>query len=328
MLSVTQATELIEQTLYPLVLSEYEQVPAVGQSLCEVLPWDPMFTYGERIDSVTDFGEPDEIPFGTEPPDRSAVSGWKVWSKTRKIAHKVTVEIELFEALRASGRLPDYLTGRFSGQGSRFAQKIEKHIFGYIEQGVLTAGNRAYFDQSFPGEDPTYTLVGYDGVPFFDTAHVLKLSSSTPSNHTASAALSHATIETGLILAEKTSALDERGQQIYNPMDTLLVPTALGFTARRILGSELQAGTAQNDVNALRGRLNVVESPRLVDTDSWFLFRLNTGKRSLRMRLSGPPRLKVYGIDKTNQVAIELVQYFSLTHQDWRGAAAFNIAAS
>jgi hypothetical protein len=326
-MDISQATELVEQTLYPLVLPEYESVPAVGRMLCEVLPGDDALMYGERIDSVTDFGMPDEIGFGVEPPDRSAVSGWKVWSKTRKLAHKVTLDVELFDAMAASGRMASFLTEKFAGQGSRFAEAVEAKIFGYIEKGALTAGDRNYFDQSFPGEDPTYTLVGYDGVPLYDTAHPLKLSSTTPSNHTASSALTHANLETALILIEKTSAIDERGQQISNMMDTLLVPTNLSFTARRILGSELQSGVAQNDTNVLRNRLQVLESPRIADTDAWFLFRLNSGRKALRMRDWGPPRVVVYDDFRLNKRVIELRKYYSLTHQDWRGTAAFNIAA-
>ena len=86
-MDVTQAQELVERTLYPLLVPEYQAAPMVGMSLCEVVPWDPALTYGERLDSVTDFGEPEEVPFGTELPERSAVSGHKVYAKTRKIGH-------------------------------------------------------------------------------------------------------------------------------------------------------------------------------------------------------------------------------------------------
>lgn len=327
-LSPDAASALVEATLYPILQRDYESVPEVGRAMCEVLPWDPRFTYGERLDSITDFGEPDEVPFGTELPERAAVNGWKVYSKTRKIGHKVTIERELFDQLAATGRLGETLEQRFAGQGARFADKIEKHVARYLERGVFTAGDRALYDNSFPGEADPYPLVGYDGVPLFDTDHPLKLSSTTPSNHTVTAVLNATTLDAGRLLMESTSAVDERGERITNRADTLLVPPALETTAIKLVESELQPGSANNDVNANRGRFRVVAWNRLTDSDGWYLARLNSGARSLRMRDSGMPMVNTYYDEKIHSWVIQAFKYYSLTHQDWRGLAAFNKAAS
>jgi hypothetical protein len=211
MFSITLATEVIERTLYDLLIPEYTSVTQVAPQICETLPWDNSLMYGERIDSVTDFGEPSQVAFGQRLPSRSFVSGHKVWSATRKIGHEVVLDRELFAADLANGRLPGRIEGLFRGQGVRFANYTEKWLAGYMEAGALTAGSPTYFDQSFPGESPTHTAFIYDGQPLFDTTHVLKIGSATPSNHTVSAVLGATTLEAGLLLAESTSAVDERG---------------------------------------------------------------------------------------------------------------------
>ena len=329
-MDITQAIELVDRTLYPLMIPEYQQEPAVGRSLCEVLPWDDALTYGERMDAVTDFGEPDEVPFGVELPDRSFGSGYQVWARTRKIGHKVTIARELFVAEAANGRLAGRIEGLFRGQGARFVQQQEKHIAGYVQKGTLTAGSAKYFDQTFAGEAPTNTLVNYDGVPLFDTAHPLKHSGTTPSNHTVTAALSQSTLEAALTLMETTSALDERGEPVVNHMDTLIVPSGgLEFTAQVLLEPALKPGPAYNDLNTPVGRLTPVAWRYLTDdADAWYLFRLNSGKRTLRLRDSGEPRVRTYEDPKTGSIIIEAYKYYSLTSQDWRGAFAANKAAS
>lgn len=330
MQSITQATELIERTLYDLLTPEYTSVPQVAPQICEMLPLDPALMYGERIDSVTDFGEPSQVPFGQRLPERSFVSGYKVWSKMRKIGHEVTLDRELLVAEAANGRLQGRIEGLFRGQGVRFANYTEKWAAGYLEAGVLTAGSDAYFNQTFPGESPTYTLFNYDGQPLFDTAHVLKIGSATPSNHTASAPLSATTLEAGLLLAESTSAVDERGAPIDNTMDAIMVPKALESTANQIVNTVGgYPGSANHGVNPLGGgRLRVIVNRYLTDADSWYLLRLNSGRRMLRMRDSGEPRVEIVEDPLNHQVVIQAYKYFSLTAQDWRGGFAHNIAAA
>jgi len=285
---------------------------------------------GEKIQSVTDFGEPDEIPYGSEAPDRQSASGWPVYVKGRKYAHKLTMSREEMAAIEANGRLPQSVESYFLGVGASFARKKDQHIANMIQDGTLTAGNVDLFDGSFAGEADPYPAVGYDGLPFFDTAHSLKLSSTTPANHTVSAALAESTLQAALTLAESTSAVDERGRPIGNPMDTLLIPVGLEWTARLLLESALKVGSGNNDKNLLQGRLNLVvwrELSKAASTSSWWLAR-TSGRRALRVRDSGEPRLRVWAEERTNSVCIEAYSYFSAQVQDWRGMFAFNKAAA
>src|SRR3546814_17627752 len=43
------------------------------------------------------------------------------------------------------------------------------------------------------------------------------------------------------------------------------------FTAEKILGTEYEVGTGNNTINPVRGKMQLVTSPYLTDTDSWFI---------------------------------------------------------
>ena len=330
-MDVTQATPIIEQKLYELLIPEFESEPAVCPQICDVLPWDDRFMYGELIQSLTDVGEPDVVGFGHELPDRSFGEGWTVYAKTRKVGHKISFPIELLRAADASQRVGDLIEDNFVGAGRRFVQQQEKFCAGLIEAGALTAGSSTYFDNVFPGDGASGpTLYIYDGLPFFDTAHALKHSSSTPSNHTAAAVLGQTTLEAALTLMERTSAVDERGEPIVNRMDTMLVPAgALEFTARVLLGSAQRVGSGNNDMNSVQGRLNLIPWRFLSgDADAWYLWRTTPGQRPIRMRDSMIPTVQVIEDLVHGLVVVQAFKYFSCVVRDWRGAGAFNIAAA
>lgn len=319
---------MVEASLYPLVIDEYQEVMPQYPDLCEVLPWDARFMLGEKSQSVIGVGEPDEVAFGQEAPDRQFLDSWAVYARSRKYAHKLSITVEEMDAINSIGRLPASIEDFFVGQGRAFRRKKEKLIANILQKGTLTAGNAEYFNGTFSNETDPYPLYIYDGQPFFDTAHNLKASSTTPANHTVSAALSEATLQAALTLMERTSAVDERGSAIENPMDTLLVPTGLEWTARVLLESALKAGSANNDKNLLQGRLALKVNRYLTDdADAWWLLRTQ-GRRAIRVRDSGEPRLRVFMHEPTNRVVMELASYFSATVQDWRGAFNANKAAS
>lgn len=68
-------------------------------------------------------------------------------------------------------------------------------------------------------------------------------------------------------------AKDSRGLRIGLSGRTLVVPPQLEFEARRVLDSDLQSGTANNDINAVKGMFpgGVVVWDYLTDEDAWFV---------------------------------------------------------
>ena len=122
------------------------------------------------------------------------------------------------------------------------------------------------------GFSSSYLMNGGDGVALFSNAHPSQAGNLT--NVPASpASLSEAALEQMVI--DVQAFKDNRGQLIMTKPDKLIVPTALQFTAARILDSVLQSNTANNNINALRdlGMLpgGVVVNPYLSSASNWFV---------------------------------------------------------
>lgn len=115
------------------------------------------------------------------------------------------------------------------------------------------------------------TTAGYnggDGVVLLSTAH--PSTAGNWSNKLATAAdLSEAALED--IVIQIGQATNDRGLNIALRPKKLIVPVNLMFDAKRILKSELQSGTANNDVNALKGMFDFTVNHYLTDTDAWFI---------------------------------------------------------
>lgn len=116
------------------------------------------------------------------------------------------------------------------------------------------------------------SYLGGDGVALCSTAHPEV--GGNQSNYIATAAdLSEASLED--LLIQIMQATTARGLKISLIGQKLVVPPALVFEATRILKSQLQSGTANNDVNALKamGLLpgGVVVNHYLSDSDAWFV---------------------------------------------------------
>lgn len=120
------------------------------------------------------------------------------------------------------------------------------------------------------GFNSSYT--GGDGKELLATDHPSE--SGNQSNELATAAdLSEASLED--ILIQIKNAVNARGLNISLTGQCLMVAPDNEFEANRILYSTLQAGTANNDVNAMRhmGMLpkGIICNPYFTDADAWFV---------------------------------------------------------
>ncbi|MFA6244575.1 MAG: Mu-like prophage major head subunit gpT family protein [Candidatus Hydrogenedentales bacterium] len=90
------------------------------------------------------------------------------------------------------------------------------------------------------------------------------------SNELATAAdFSEAALED--IVIQIGQAKNDRGLNIALRGMKLIVPVNLQFDAKRVLKSGLQSGTANNDINAVRGMFDFSINHYLTDTDAWFV---------------------------------------------------------
>jgi hypothetical protein len=114
----------------------------------------------------------------------------------------------------------------------------------------------------------TSGYTGGDGVVLLSTAHTS--TAGNWSNKLATAAdLSEASLEDMVI--QISQATNDRGLNIALRPTKLIVPVNLQFEAKRILKSELQSNSAENNINALKGMFDYTVNHYLTDTDQWFL---------------------------------------------------------
>lgn len=114
----------------------------------------------------------------------------------------------------------------------------------------------------------TSTYTGSDGKELVATDHPTM--GGTQSNELATPAdLSEASLED--VLTMIGTAKNSRGLPIkLRPMKLVISPSEM-FNADRLLNSVGQSGTANNDINAVRGKVSVVVNHYLTDADAWFV---------------------------------------------------------
>ena len=71
--------------------------------------------------------------------------------------------------------------------------------------------------------------------------------------------------------------------------DTLLVPPALEYDARRILNAVLIPGSANNDPNVIQGALKIVVSHYLTSTSTWYVLKSKCASGLIFQKVVGPP---------------------------------------
>lgn len=112
-----------------------------------------------------------------------------------------------------------------------------------------------------------------DGVPLFSTLHPQVAGPVIANTPSAAVDLNETSLEAATIQIAKWT--DDRGKLINARVRKMVVPVDNQYVATRILETQLQPGTANNDVNALRVTSAVPEgfavNHYLTDTDAWFL---------------------------------------------------------
>lgn len=113
------------------------------------------------------------------------------------------------------------------------------------------------------------SYTGGDGKELCATDHPLQGGGTLRNELSTAADLSPAAVEQALIDIGKFT--DDRGLKIAVKAERLIVPVDLQFEAERILMSALQSGTANNDVNTLKGKMEMAINNYLTDPDAWFI---------------------------------------------------------
>lgn len=120
------------------------------------------------------------------------------------------------------------------------------------------------------------TVTTVDGGTLFNTAHaLLGPEGGTQSNqHATNSTLSQTALQDVHILGSNFK--NERNQKRALRYDTLHIPPELQWVAAKILKSDLEPGTGNNDVNVTKGLMDIMIHNFFTSTTAWFCSSKNT----------------------------------------------------
>lgn len=252
----------------------------------------------EKDTALSGIGQLEEVPELGAIPYEDATPGWEVTYVHKKFAKGRMVSQEMIddEKFNMIQKLPKSL----ANAKARTKEQSAADIFNYGF--VAGGGGLAKF-------------TGGDSLALFSTAHVNRQGTITQSNKITTA-LSQTSLQS-VITAMKTRK-DSKGQIIgFNP-DTLLVPTNLEFTARAILESTQVLGSNNNDINVVKGALNLIVWPFLTSPTAWFV--LDSQAHELNWFNRKDDGVKGPSYDFDNEAAKwKAVARWSVGFSDWMG---------
>ena len=163
------------------------------------------------------------------------------------------------------------------------------------------------------------SFTGGDGVELFSDAHPT-LSGSNQRNELSTASdLSETSLEQALI--DIHAFKDERGLKIAARGMKLIIPSALQFTAERILKSPARVGTSDNDLNAIASKgmmpQGYVVNNYLTDDDAFFI--KTDVPNGMKMFNRAAIKTAMEGDFDTGNMRYKARERYSFGFSDWRG---------
>ena len=165
------------------------------------------------------------------------------------------------------------------------------------------------------------TFTSGDGSALFATNH--PTIAGTVSNTLATAAdLNETSLEQSLI--DIAAFTDERGLKIAAKGVKMIIPSALQFTAERLMKSQLRTGTADNDVNAIVSMGMVPQGYRvnnfLTDPDAFYI--ITDVPNGMKYFNRAPIKTAMEGDFDTGNVRYKARERYSFGVSDFRGIFA------
>jgi hypothetical protein len=159
---------------------------------------------------------------------------------------------------------------------------------------------------------------GGDGKELCATDHPIV--AGTDRNELSTAAdLNETSLEQSLI--DIAAFTDERGLKIAARGVKMIIPSALQFTAERLMKSAGRVGTADNDINAVvsKGMIpqGYVVNNYLTDTDAFFI--KTDVPNGLKHFVRSPLKTAMEGDFTTGNVRYKARERYSFGFSDWRG---------
>ena len=191
---------------------------------------------------------------------------------------------------------------------SRYTKALARSMSNTKQVKAANVLNNA-FDSSFAGGD---------GLELCSTAHVIV--AGTEQNELSTAAdLNETSLEQAMI--DIAALTDERGLKIAAKGMKMIVPSALQFTAERLMKSTQRVGTSDNDINAVVSMGMIPQgytvNHYLTDTDAWFI--KTDVPNGLKHFVRAPIKTAMEGDFDSGNVRYKARERYSFGWSDWRG---------
>jgi len=175
-----------------------------------------------------------------------------------------------------------------------------------------------------------FEKIGYDGEPLFSTDHPLKRAASKGSNlievsnvSSPEDLLNEDTVNQAILLARKTT--DDAGLKIVVMPKYIVVPPELEAQATRVIQSAQRPGTDFNDVNTVRGKLQIVVMDYLDNPNAFFLLDPNIHQLNFFWRRK--PEFGSTTDFDTLEAKYRGYMRYSVGYSNWRGVIGVRSAA-
>ena len=191
---------------------------------------------------------------------------------------------------------------------SRYTKALARSMANSKQVKAANVLNRAF--------SSSYT--GGDGTELCATDHTIV--SGTEQNELSTAAdLNETSLEQAMI--DIAALTDERGLKIAAKGMKMIVPSALQFTAERLMKSTQRVGTSDNDINAVVSMGMIPQgytvNHYLTDTDAWFI--KTDVPNGLKHFVRAPIKTAMEGDFDSGNVRYKARERYSFGWSDWRG---------
>ena len=191
---------------------------------------------------------------------------------------------------------------------SRYTKALARSMANAKQVKAANVLNNA-FDSSFTGGD---------GVELCSAVHPI-VAGTFKNELSTSADLNETSLEQSLI--DIAAMTDERGLKIAAKGTKMIIPSALQFTAERLMKSQGRTGTADNDINAV-GSMGMIPqgyviNHYLTDTDAFFI--KTDVPNGLKMFVRAPIKTAMEGDFETGNVRYKARERYSFGFSDPRG---------
>jgi hypothetical protein len=320
----------LQAAAFASFMRTYDAEPAVYSQICEVrdITEGSQLWYGDKeiiYSGMSDYRRrEDGGRYENDRPVREGVSqvAMQPFSRSHEISSRQLMSITAGDAARQITNIADQVIADW---GSQAVREYDGWLADSLEAGVIAAGSKPYYDNTYLDNIDANPGFIYDGKAFFAADHPLEDGSSL-SNINVTAPLTQANLDAAVTKMYGTNAIDYRGRRARIRPSALMVNPLLVPTATKLVQSVTDPEASTGAVNTNAG-LPLIVNPYLTSTTGWFLLA-RLPRPGMVFYRTPTPRLNVNYLPETDEIKIAVDIVFGFRVRDWRSGIANNYPTS